>query len=261
MSLRSRLMHAAAKKRAQGGGQIYRDLVVSDTPKGYWRFEETSGTSIGDEMGAHNGTVNNASLTEAGFVSGSGSAVKFNGGANSQITIPTHVLPATGDTGACSFEFWFKTTSQAQEIIWDKRGDTGSSEAINRIFIALNRNSAGNAVPGHVCAFTRNSVSTQQLANTTALPGLYDGGRHHVVIVLHGNGTGAVYFDGQPKATSGAVETGQLHAASGTGRNGHLISGVDAGGFTTSAALDEVAVYRRALSAAEVLEHYNAGAA
>lgn len=261
MTLRSSLMRAAARKRTPTAAGSYRDLILSDSPTAYWRFEETSGTAVADETGGYSGTTNNLSLTEAGFVSGSDSAVKFNGGSLSQVTIPGHVLPATGVTGAVSFEFWLKTTSQAQELIWDKRGATGSTDAINRTFIALNRNSAGSVVPGHVCLFTRAGGAASQFANTNALAALYSGARHHLMLVSNGDGTGAFYFDGQAQAVSGAIVTGQLHAASSTGRNGHLISGVDAGSLCTNAALDEVAVYRRALSAAEVLEHYTAGVA
>jgi hypothetical protein len=244
-----------------GGSQTYPELIVSDVPQAYWRFEETVGTTAADEMGAHPGTYENVTMTETGFVKDSVDAVRFTGAANSHVIIPTHVLPSTGATGACSFEYWTKSTTTTMQLLWDKRGNTGGAESINRLFLSTNRDHLGANVAGKLCVFTRAAGASANVSTVSAIATLNDGNRHHLVFGLDGLGGTFIYFDGVSQAVTGLSETGQLHAASVTGRNGHLISGVDAGTFTADAAIDEFAVYRRLLSAAEVLEHYNAGIA
>jgi len=55
----------------------YEAAVLADNPTGYWRFEETSGTSAADSSGnGHTATVNGANLDVEGAV---GSGVGFDG--------------------------------------------------------------------------------------------------------------------------------------------------------------------------------------
>lgn len=241
--------------------QTYPELVMSQVPRAYWRFEEAAGTNANDETANnHDGTYTGVTINQAGFVKDSAKSIQCTGVAGNTVIIPTHVLPETGATGACSFKFWLKNTNTGIQVLWDKRGNTGAADAANRILIAINRNTAGANVAGMVTILTRASDGiTNNFGNSAAFATLNDSNRHQLVFVLNGDATGAVYYDGAPVATVGAISTGQLHAASATGRNGHLISGLDAGTLQAFCMLDEYAVYRKALTAQEVLADYTLG--
>jgi hypothetical protein len=84
-----------------------------------------------------------------------------------------------------------------------------------------------------------------------SLTNILDGSWHHVVFVLN-NGSCASYKDGAPGA-SGTYSVGDGFANSGSPL---LISQINGG---TNAAYDDVRIYNRALSPAEVKQLYNLG--
>ena len=88
----------------------YRETVLADSPAGYWRLGEASGTSAGDETAnANTGTyLNGASLGTAGALSDGTTAVSLDG-SNDYVNVPnsTSLNPSSGIT----LEAWVKPTA------------------------------------------------------------------------------------------------------------------------------------------------------
>ena len=90
-----------------GGGSAYADLVMADSPGAYWRLNETSGTSMSDETGGHNGTI--AGTYTLGIASSiDGAAVKFT---SAGITPANIALLPSGGSGGFAVEFLIKLFS------------------------------------------------------------------------------------------------------------------------------------------------------
>ncbi len=60
----------------------YYDVITADNPVAYWRLNETSGSSISDSVGTHNGTlVGSSTLGEPGaLINDPDTAIDFSGG-------------------------------------------------------------------------------------------------------------------------------------------------------------------------------------
>lgn len=213
----------------------YASIVSADGPVAYWRLEETSGTTAEDS------TANNHDLTLAntptldvdGVVDGE-NGMTFTGSSSEYGYVADHADFAWGT--ACSFEGWIKTTSTAsnQVIVSQWNADYA---------FWLGFESAGQAT------FRVRIASTNYTAQVSG--GWNDGLWHHVVGVRDGTQI-RLYVDGKVVART-AVAAGSLDSST---------SNVDVGRVAGSAyltgSLDEVAVYTKVLTAAEILEHYEA---
>ncbi len=97
----------------------YEAAIVADAPEAWYRLNETSGTSMFDSMGRHDGTYTNVSgssvtLGAAGAVVGSSdTAVTFDGTSQSYGIAPYSPL-LNGQT--FSIEAWMKTTDTTTEM-------------------------------------------------------------------------------------------------------------------------------------------------
>src|ERR1051326_6948982 len=98
---------ATATATATVGTSVYANTIVADTPLGYWRLGESSGTLAVDGVGAHNATyVNGPLLGQAGALVGdTDTAVKFDGVATNATVGNALNFP---NTTAFSLESWVK---------------------------------------------------------------------------------------------------------------------------------------------------------
>jgi hypothetical protein len=221
----------------------YGRAVFGDDPNLYWRFDETTGAANDSSyFGRNDGTVGSAvSRGVSGKVNG-GTAIGTTGSTNSLV-----VSPQAGSPSAFTTEAWVKTTTTTGgKIIGFEAAPTGTGGSYDKQIYMAN---SGRVIFGVYDGAVR----------TIASPNPYNDGRwHHVAATQDSTGM-RLYVDG--------VLQGSNTTTANQGFTGYWRVG---GGSTTSwpsspttpfftGAVDEVAVYSRGLSAAEVAEHHSLG--
>lgn len=210
----------------------YAAAVLADSPLIYWRLGESSGTTAVDSSGnGHDGTYQNSpTLGAAGALNvGSDAAVTFTQPGTEHVSVADD---AAFDSADYSVEFWFKTSTDNQQIV-------------------LRSNAWGaSLLSGGIQAISYNDANLSTPSGT-----FNDDAWHHVVIVHDYSGTGVatLYVDGSSVSTDSSLTTSNNSASSSAitiANNGGV------GGFTGT--LDEFAYYTSALSAARVQAHYDA---
>lgn len=217
-----------------GESSRYRNAVLADAPRGYWRLGEPSGTAILDTSGnGQNGLYKNTpTLGEAGALSGdSNTAVAFNG-TDEYGEVPHNGLLNHGDV--FSYELWFKQTEKLERCLLFKQGTSGTTAKVD-----INSELKPRLrVPG----FANLVVSSVAVEDTNW---------HHLVVTKTGS-TIKLYLDGVDR-------TGSTENRSITDNTGPVYIGTEEpGGGFFKGTLDEVAWYGYALSEARVVAHYEA---
>ncbi len=210
-------------------GSGYREAVIASAPTHYYLMEDLTAL-IGTAMTLGGGTITYA----AGAYPTLGNGMVFNGGSFG-------VIPRTV-TDDFSFEFWIKTTQS---------GATGGGNFYNMTGI-LGDEVAGVVNDLAVCLSSTQLVMGMGNGDSSAFgPAVNDGSWHHIVITrqtsvieFYKDGTLANTVTGQPAATRNAGANIGVGAIS-SGGNQYFVG-----------SLDELAIYTRRLSAAEVLNHY-----
>jgi len=254
-------------RESTGGGveKVYNEIIVDDTPYYYWRLGEASGTVAVDEMEHCDGTYTaTPTLGVAGAITGdANTAVTFNGTTEfvDVQVYPVQLGPTLHSTG-WSISLWFKTSDTSatsrrmislQEaetlILWDYD------------FFGVSINSQG-----YLGCYSRGYFHTpdeplNQILDSKPAHELQDGDWHHLVVTVT-PATGSVpvrfYIDGALYGTDTATSAEAL-------RTWHHIHHVYIGcdhnqiqGKFWNGTLDEVAIYERPLTAAEIAEEYAA---
>ncbi len=211
----------------------YRDVVLVDTPIDFYEMETSTGTDSGS--GGRTLTLSGGVTTDvAGII---GDAWSFDG-TNDYASMAT--WPSL--TTAFTFEAWVKP---------NVAGVNDTPTVIRRdgtdIHLLRVRGSAIASNPGQAEVFADGLT----LVSTSSYR-VDDGNWHHIVYTQSGNAA-KLYVDGQQRA-SGTTTQSTFNMGTGTGYIGA------ANGATEfyKGAMDNVAVYNTALSAARVLAHYNA---
>lgn len=221
----------------------YADTVLADSPVGYWKLDETSGTTAVDSSGnGHNGTYTGPTLNTRFLSSALGTVASFDG-TNDRVT--TAVLPAS--TGARSVEVWViaDTLSSQRAALCERFSGSGNPvEArlgVGPLFVGSSTNFYLNRYPGSgswVDVGSPNSTSTATL--------------YHVVGTLDGT-TMRLYVNGVEVAT---LASG-IAASSGEWYIGAAHTG---GSPYWAGAIGHVAIYDTVLSPTRIAAHYAAGA-
>ncbi|OFZ17205.1 MAG: hypothetical protein A2X86_01780 [Bdellovibrionales bacterium GWA2_49_15] len=220
------------------GNKRYSDLILADSPVGYWRLTETVGTTATDSsLSVHDGTyVNGPTLGQAGPLASSGTASAYFDGLQGALGQSVKYVTVTNTaalapTGQVSVEAWVKKTIGTDATYLRKNGDyLIDSEGASAIRFTVNSNWAGanGAFPDN---------------------GLW----HHIVGTYDGSNL-KVYVDGilkQTAAYTGAITTsgGALHLGA---RDDLWITNLNGN-------MAEAAVYNYALSPGQISAHYDAG--
>ena len=194
----------------------------------------SGGTTWTNLVGGNNGTLTNMDTNpaNAGYVydSANGGSIVFDG-VNDHATVS---VPTSGDTTYCA---WFKTNS---------------SNANTRI-IHANTNGQRNFSLG--TASTNGYVGGYDGTNQPLTTSTFDDGTWHYAVAVMKTNDYKVYVDGQNQTlTWGLGTTGNWN--NNTTSTEYI--GQRGGGSYLNANLAQVKIYNRALSAAEVLQNYNA---
>jgi hypothetical protein len=212
------------------------------TPNGLTNWYRAEGNAL-DTQSSANGALNNG----VGFTSGEvGQAFSFNAATQSNVTLPSPV--GTFGTNDFSLDFWFNTT-QAESFG-------------NPITLMGNRVDCSDGNFFSVRMYSSNSlfVELDQDANHSnynsvqAASGLNDGKWHHVAIVRQGT-TLVLYLDGAVAGSSSGPGVTNITGAT------PFVLGSSPCASSYTGALDELQIFNRALSLAEVESIYNAGSA
>lgn len=216
----------------------YESVVKEDTPKGYWRLGEPSGTSAADSSGNTQTGEYKAgpTLGVTGALAGdANTAATFAKASKQFVTVPDSATLDLGDV--LSYEIWFKraSTGTLQTLI-----DKGPNQLIVR-FLANNKILVRRNGVANICE------STSTVTDTTTW--------HHLVVTKNG-ATVKIWLDGVD--VTGAVTNSTL-----TNTAISLSIGASEAGAEEwwDGSLDEVAVYGTALSEARVKAHFAAATA
>jgi len=233
---------------ASAAGEIspYARSVLNDEPSSYWRLGEGSGTAVVDWAGSDNATLGTGvTRGAAGAIVGDANrATTFGGTTNGRMSSGQ----VQDGPKVFTTEAWFKTsTTTGGKIIGFGSQPTANSGSYDRhVYMTNAGRLVFGAYPGRV----------QTITSTAA----YNDNRwHHVVASLGPSGM-ALYVDGASVASRSDVVTAQ-------GYMGYWRVGGDSLGSWPSAptsayfagTIDDVAVYPRVLSAAEVQSHFARG--
>ncbi|NOU70918.1 hypothetical protein GC098_05650, partial [Paenibacillus sp. LMG 31458] len=200
-----------------------------------WKFDEGSGTTVGDSSGKGNtGTlVNNPTWTDSGKISG---ALAFSGGSRAEIN-PSATLNQTGDE---SVSLWFKTSQTSTGYVNLFRQD--------KRFTALQLTGGGQA---RVAYWPNGSSSNQSLS----FPWTYGDNKWHHYVASYDHALGLkVYVDGNLVA-SNATNLGSLPIVT----NKIVLGANESGGEAYNGLLDDVRVFNGMLSQDQVTQLMNAG--
>lgn len=204
------------------GSATYRQTVLSDAPRVYYRFDESSGNAL-DSSGNNNTATVGSSVTysAAGAIANdSNKAYQFTGTANGRVNTPSIT---TGTT--FSIELWMKTTSASTyAVLW-------TQDNIQGLYYRGDSDKLDYYYGGDKLSSTSISRNTW----------------HHIVISVSG-GNGTYYVDGQPNGTFSGVGSVNLNRI---GSNNIPEPYV---GY-----IDEVAFYPTALTQTQVTNHYQVG--
>jgi Concanavalin A-like lectin/glucanases superfamily len=224
----------------------YSSVVLSDSPRAYWRLGEASGTTAADQVGAAAGTYRNGvTLGVTGALVGdTNKAVRFDG-SDDRVGMGD---PSSGvldfGSGDLSIEAWVKATANGDRVVLAKRGTSGS------YYQLVVTDDSGHV--GEIRASFSSGGTTRNAYGPVIR--VDNGAWHHVVVVFDRDVGVTVYVDGVARSTAGAL-TGSLSNSTEflLGRSGSLLSASYRGD------LDEVALYSGVLSAGRVQAHRATG--
>lgn len=218
----------------------YAATVLADSPLGYWRLGDASGTTMTDSSGSsRNGTyVGTPTLGAAGLLTGDAdTAVSLNG---------------TSQCGTVTYAAWMDVSVITLEAVV-KPAAVGAYRAI------LDRDDAGGAAP-RVFQFRMENTgklgfifwdsggTVHSFVGSTVMSA---GSIYHVAATFNGT-TATLYINGVSDGTlsfTGSLKTGTRNMQVGsTGGTAQFYSGV----------IDEAAIYGTALSSTRIAAHYAA---
>jgi len=221
-------------------GLGYMPLVLADAPVAYWRLGESSGTTATDEVGSFNGTyVNSPTLGVSGRMANN-TAVTFASASSQDITIGDI---SAADAGDATYAIWVKTSTASAQYAMSEGLSTSNNNQCR-----LGVNSSGKAIAEVIIPVP---VTTFTVTGTTTIN---DGGWYHLALVKTGT-TLRLYVNGREEGTAAtglgsfSVDRATIAAARASSTSNYW-----------NGTLDEPAIWRRALTATEILEHYNEGA-
>lgn len=226
----------------------YREAILADGPAGYWRLDESPSAAADSSGNNIIGTVWNWNGTGAkGLVSEQGNAAGTFG--TGGISLPTRLLDFQGSQGV-TIEAWVRTMNPtASQIIFSQQS---CSQQTLQLYVY-----GGKAVFRLVGYRDDGSTIPEQLVLGTS--NVADGLPHHLVGVRDlGTRKISIYVDGRlEKAAPDETRT-----------NGSLIGNIETwigrrypcrAANEFNGVIDELAVYRKALTPEQIAAHYHLG--
>lgn len=203
---------------------------------GWWRMDETSGSTASDASGYNGAGSCTGSPT---WVAGKcGSALSLSG-SGQYVTVTDTTNSEYDIQGDITLAAWIKTTSAAVPQVVLSKDNTGTSRSYNL-----------QTTSGQPKFFLSTSGSTACGTATGGTP-KNDGLWHYIMGVRSGTAM-TIYVDGVSAGTGTC--TGNLFVSN----INVLIGATSGGGNAFTGQIDDVRIYNRALSASEIQAAYNA---
>lgn len=227
--LYNRVLTAAEVSAMYKSGQVTRKTVSNSGLVGYWPLNEGTGTVAGDSSGNGNvGSISGATWTEGKR----GKALSFDGTSNCvSLGTSSTLRPQDG-----TYSAWIKLSSLPSD------GNVGGD-----IFSNYSGNSKGMFLS--VLSNGYLHLRPHPSGNVNSTYALSTGRWYHVVGQIEGSAT-RLYINGVLDNSSTGTYTPP------DGMNASIGCWVDAAGFYFPGVIDDVRIYNRALSAAEVAALY-----
>ncbi len=239
------------------GGSPYPAAVLADAPVAYWRLEETTGTNVAYDS---TGNGNSFNYRTGANVSRTGTGADIGPRPPEFRDMPAlNKAPTlTGDTSYLgdinglllgqndyTAEMWFRPgTSTKVGTDGDYLLHRGTGSSNEGDYWGIGWSAAENRYT-RLYFYDGNTWTTEG-------PWLDDGQWYHLAFVREGNDV-RLYVDGREVASSeGWVPTADFSATSRWAFGGRL----DSNSQRVAGNIDEIAIYGRALSAAEIRSHY-----
>ena len=219
----------------------------------YWQLEGTDGVTTPDAT-PYNNNLNVVSMSGADFVPGQfGNAAQLNGSTTYMTNLHSPDPSVTGlpiyRAGRYTITMWVKGAAQTAKYLYSEANtanntpifilQTGQAAANNAKFDVIIRNDANSALVNHVVSSTV----------------VFDNNWHHIAWV-DDNGSVKLYIDGVLDAANfNYTPAGTMTLTSSA--IGTLVRTTVSTGAIFNGLIDDVAIWRRALSQAEVLEVKN----
>jgi uncharacterized repeat protein (TIGR01451 family) len=220
----------------------------------WWPLDETSGTTANDLAGFNNtGTHVNGPMPTPGKVAG---ALCFDG-VNDYVRVPNHPELNVG-TGSFTLDVWVRTNWKGPTpgnvvVIVDKRGPAGYS-----LYLYNSQFTAGKTVPG----LQVNNGSSFENHNAVNAPNVADGQWHHIAAVADvGSKRIRIYVDGALVYDQPSNILGQNLDNQSSFYIGRRDPSLGPGPGYFPGCLDELELFKRALSDSEIQAIYKAGSA
>jgi Concanavalin A-like lectin/glucanases superfamily/Phage head-tail joining protein len=217
----------------------YPDKVITDGAVAYWRLNETSGTVAKDIIGGATGTLaGGVTLGQPGALTDGDPAMRFNG-TTGRIGIPKGPYSDFG-TGPFTLEAWIRTDDFFQanrHILTTRSGNSGVALYINN---------------GDLAFIVFNTAAVQTFVYASPTPNAQ---WNHLVGVVSRTPTEQIriYWNGSVLAGPTAIPANSNYTWSNALGIGALTS---AGWFNGD--IDECAIYKTALTPAQITAHYAA---
>ena len=203
----------------------------------HWTFDgpTISGTTVADVSGnANNGTMVNNPAPAAGVL---GQALSFNG-TNQYVTLPNN--PSLNITGPVTLAAWIKTTTTGADTIIDRYNPSLPNPGYGLIINVPAVGQYGYWSGTHLSWVGSSSTDVND-------------GKWHLIVASEAGGIVSFYKDGNPDGTQTTADPNSYAGV------GYLASNGASAYFPGS--IDDVRIYNRALSAAEVQQLYDLGTA
>ncbi|MQS15923.1 DNRLRE domain-containing protein [Streptomyces kaniharaensis] len=242
--------YRARSAQVAGQGVGYRGSVVADSPAGFWRLDESAGTTAASEVAAIKGNGTYAPAVKPGttgvFGPGDGRAAEFNGTASSYIDLPTPILQTRTELAA---ELWFRTAGPG--VLLSTQSEPMGANPYNTVPV-LYVGSDGK-LRGWFYGITGGSI--------TSAGAVTDGSWHHAAISA-AQGTQSLYLDGTLVGTASGTPNhlNMNRTYLGGGYVGNAPGG-NGGWSWLTGQIDEVAFYQHPLAADRIAAHYQARSA
>jgi len=226
-------------------GHSYAETVREDSPAGYWRLGDLSGTIATEDQARANGTyLNGVLLGIAPAINDANMAARFDGG-NDKVAIPD---PANGSldfgTGDFTAEAWVKPSASDERVIVSKRSGV-TTEPYWSLTVTDDSNHNGQ-----VRAVYFDGTNTRTAYSSK---GLLDGLWHHVVVTFDRDTGITISVDGVVKSTALAI-------APDVSNTGEIQIGKGAANPYFKGDIDEVALYPSLISTQRIAAHATAAA-
>lgn len=236
----TRSNYVSAKPFISVGWWDYAALILSDKPSHYWRLNETTGATAVDQVGGSNGTISGGvTLSQPGALTDGDPAMAFNGTTGKIVTTAGSV-PAVW-----TLELWVNAAigNVAQRPLFSVNAGAGDQfyfklfgDVSNRLGVSINYTGGGGTT----------LIPTEPL-------GL--GSWHHVAFVFPVGLAIRTYVDGVALTQNAAL----VKPVVGNSATTFEIGAATAWPQYFNGALDDVAIYPAALTAAQIAAHYQAG--